>query len=423
MVRVRAMRTLENAMRRWGFYRVAGCDEVGRGCLAGPVVAGAVILDPGPPHSRASATRRRSPPLERERLYDADHAQGAGLVGGVRRSPTEIDEINIHRASLEAMRRAVLALAPLPDMVLVDAFRIPDLLDGAARRAARRPPVRRDRRRVDRRQGDARSRDAGAARAATRATATIVTRATPPPSIWPPSRGTATRRCTAARSSRRAACLIRSSSHSLRNTTVRVPIRVGLRGRASCRLIARQRFKQAEKLLRQGRLDGAIAEYVRLVEDQPRDWNAINALGDLYVRAGDADRAVAQFTRIADHLFAEGFFPKAAALYKKALKSQADHEHTLLRLAEIAAAQGLLADARAYLRKLWELRSERGDDRGAAECLVRLASCRKRMPRRSLTARAGRQSARRHGRRRPRCFAPAPTNCKRPGVVRRRWTR
>ncbi len=46
LVEVRAMRTLENAMRRWGFYRVAGCDEVGRGCLAGPVVAGAVILDP-----------------------------------------------------------------------------------------------------------------------------------------------------------------------------------------------------------------------------------------------------------------------------------------------------------------------------------------------------------------------------------------
>ena len=40
------MRSVENAVRRWGFYRVAGCDEVGRGCLAGPVVAGAVILDP-----------------------------------------------------------------------------------------------------------------------------------------------------------------------------------------------------------------------------------------------------------------------------------------------------------------------------------------------------------------------------------------
>ena len=128
--------------------------------------------------------------------------------------------------------------------------------------------------------------------------------------------------------------------------------------------------RQAEKLQRQGRLDLAIAEYVKLVQEQPRDWNAINALGDLYLQAGDTDRAVAQFVQIADHLFGEGFFPKAAALYKKALKTRSDHEHTLLRLAEIAAAQELLADARAYLRKLWELRSERGDDRGAAECLV-----------------------------------------------------
>ena len=46
MVKVRAMRTVENALRRYGFYRIAGVDEVGRGCLAGPVVAAAVILDP-----------------------------------------------------------------------------------------------------------------------------------------------------------------------------------------------------------------------------------------------------------------------------------------------------------------------------------------------------------------------------------------
>ena len=132
-------------------------------------------------------------------------------------------------------------------------------------------------------------------------------------------------------------------------------------------------LRQAEKLQRQGRLDLAIAEYVRLLQEQPRDWNAINALGDLYLLAGDVDRAVAQFVQIADHLFNEGFFPKASAVYKKALKSKSDHEHTLLRLAEIAAAQELLADARAYLRRLWELRSERGDERGAGECLIRLA--------------------------------------------------
>ena len=132
-------------------------------------------------------------------------------------------------------------------------------------------------------------------------------------------------------------------------------------------------LRQAEKLQREGRLDLAIAAYVRLVEAQPRDWNTINTLGDLYLRAGDVDRGVAQFVQIADHLFSEGFFPKAAALYKKTLKAKPDHEHTLMRLAEIAAVQELLADARAYLRKLWELRSERGDERGAADCLVRLA--------------------------------------------------
>ena len=69
MVHVRAMRTLENAVRRCGFYRVAGCDEVGRGCLAGPVVAGAVILDPGSPHPGLADSKMMTA-LERERLYD-----------------------------------------------------------------------------------------------------------------------------------------------------------------------------------------------------------------------------------------------------------------------------------------------------------------------------------------------------------------
>jgi ribonuclease HII len=119
------MRTLENAARRWGFYRVAGCDEVGRGCLAGPVVAGAVVLDPGR-HIPGLADSKTVPALERERLYDAITRKAlAWSVAAV--APVEIDALNIHRASLEAMRRAVLALAPLPDLILVDAFRIPDL--------------------------------------------------------------------------------------------------------------------------------------------------------------------------------------------------------------------------------------------------------------------------------------------------------
>jgi len=133
-------------------------------------------------------------------------------------------------------------------------------------------------------------------------------------------------------------------------------------------------LKRAEKLLRQGKLDGAIEEYVRLIDDQPRDWNSINALGDLYVRAGDVERAVAQFNRVADYLFGEGFLPKAAALYKKALKVHGQHQHTLSQLAEIAARQGVLVDAKAYLRQLEEVRRRGGDERGVAECRARLVA-------------------------------------------------
>src|SRR3970040_2221247 len=103
-------------------------------------------------------------------------------------------------------------------------------------------------------------------------------------------------------------------------------------------------LKTAEKALRQGRIDAAIAEYVRLVEAQPRDWNSANALGDLYVRANQIERGIAQYTRIADHLFEEGFYPKAAALFKKILKIRADDEHALMQSGELAVKQGLLPD-------------------------------------------------------------------------------
>ena len=125
MVKVRAMRTLENSLRRFGFYRVAGVDEVGRGCLAGPVVAAAVILDPDR-HIPGVCDSKMMTAAQRDRLYMLIIRKAlAWSVAAAQ--PEEIDTLNIHRASLEAMRRALMALAPLPDMVLVDAFRVPDL--------------------------------------------------------------------------------------------------------------------------------------------------------------------------------------------------------------------------------------------------------------------------------------------------------
>lgn len=123
--RVPATRTLENALRRAGFVRVAGVDEVGRGCLAGPVVAAAVVLHPDR-HIPWVSDSKAVPAQEREQLFERITREAiAWAVAGS--EPVEIDTINIHQASLRAMQRAVLALAPLPDIVLVDAFRIPDL--------------------------------------------------------------------------------------------------------------------------------------------------------------------------------------------------------------------------------------------------------------------------------------------------------
>jgi ribonuclease HII len=126
MVRVSATRTLENVLRSLGFRRVCGVDEVGRGCLAGPVVAGAVVLHPDRRISGLSDSKT-VPAAEREELYE-EITTHALLWAVAEASPAEIDTINIHQASLQAMRRAVMSLAPLPDVVLVDAFRIPDLL-------------------------------------------------------------------------------------------------------------------------------------------------------------------------------------------------------------------------------------------------------------------------------------------------------
>ena len=128
MVKVRAYRTLENALRRQGFVYVAGVDEVGRGCLAGPVVAASVVLDPDCYIPRVSDSKTVTA-LERERLYDRITSRAVSW-SVVAVEPDEIDRINIHQAGLRAMQRAVLASAPMPDMVLVDggkAFRVPEL--------------------------------------------------------------------------------------------------------------------------------------------------------------------------------------------------------------------------------------------------------------------------------------------------------
>jgi ribonuclease HII len=125
MPKVSARRNIENSLHRYGFVAVAGVDEVGRGCLAGPVMAGAVILHPDR-RIDGLADSKTCTAAQRDRLHD-EICRKALAWSVISVDPDEIDRINIHQATLQAMRRAVLSLAPLPDAVLVDAFRIPSL--------------------------------------------------------------------------------------------------------------------------------------------------------------------------------------------------------------------------------------------------------------------------------------------------------
>ncbi len=108
-----------------GARRVAGVDEVGRGPLAGPVVAAAVILDPAAPIDGLADSKTLSE-RRREALAEEIRARALGWALG-RAEVEEIDRINILQASLLAMQRAVAALAPPPDHALVDGNHCPRL--------------------------------------------------------------------------------------------------------------------------------------------------------------------------------------------------------------------------------------------------------------------------------------------------------
>jgi tetratricopeptide (TPR) repeat protein len=132
-------------------------------------------------------------------------------------------------------------------------------------------------------------------------------------------------------------------------------------------------LRKAEKLLRQGRLDGAIAEYEHVVDAYPDDIATASALGDLYGRAGKASQAVAQFMRLGDHFLKEGVQAKAAASYRKVIKLDPSHEGALLQLVEASAQQGQLADAKTHLQAAIDKRKARGDQDGADTLAIRLA--------------------------------------------------
>lgn len=120
--------TLERERALWakGFELVAGVDEVGRGPIAGPVVAAAVVFRPGQRPLDGLRDSKAMTARARERLAgDIRRAALAFAIGGA--SVREIDRLNIRRATALAMRRALAGLTLEPDYVLLDGHPLPDL--------------------------------------------------------------------------------------------------------------------------------------------------------------------------------------------------------------------------------------------------------------------------------------------------------
>jgi ribonuclease HII len=125
--RLHRMILKEESIQKSGYTLVAGVDEAGRGPLAGPVVAAAVILEPEKDDFWWEVNdSKQLPPYKREKLYEIITASArAFAVGAV--NAVLIDKINIYQASLEAMRLAVRQLWPQPYFLLSDGFTVPGL--------------------------------------------------------------------------------------------------------------------------------------------------------------------------------------------------------------------------------------------------------------------------------------------------------
>jgi len=129
----------------------------------------------------------------------------------------------------------------------------------------------------------------------------------------------------------------------------------------------------AEKLVAKGKIEPAIKEYERLLEDNPNDVNTLNRIGDLWVRINRNDEAVKVFTKIADHYSKDGFFLKAIAIYKKINKLDPSKLEIYARLADLYAKQGLAMEAKSQYQVLADYYLKHGEPGNALAIYRKIA--------------------------------------------------
>jgi tetratricopeptide (TPR) repeat protein len=132
-------------------------------------------------------------------------------------------------------------------------------------------------------------------------------------------------------------------------------------------------IKAAEKFLAQGKISAAIKEYRQIIEHDDDDLTTLNMLGDLLARAGEKEEAVSCFLRIAEYYREKEFRLKAIAMYRKIEKLKPRDPATAKELADLYAAQGLIADARTQYLVVADAYTRAGENKQTLKVLHRIA--------------------------------------------------
>jgi tetratricopeptide (TPR) repeat protein len=131
--------------------------------------------------------------------------------------------------------------------------------------------------------------------------------------------------------------------------------------------------QEADKLEKAGKLDQSIVLYRQLVEDNPRDWNTINKIGDLFAKLNKLREASAEYAKVAEFYSKDGFLLKAIAIWKKINKLDPTILDPYLNLADLYGKQGLMMEAKGQYQYVVDEYVKRGRTREAGDVLKKMA--------------------------------------------------
>ena len=130
----------------------------------------------------------------------------------------------------------------------------------------------------------------------------------------------------------------------------------------------------AQKLLNQGKVAQAIAEYQQILKYEPRDQVTLMTIGELYIRQGETLQAIDYFERLAQLFVSDGFLTKAIAVYKRIAKLAPEEIRPLEKLADLYVQQGVMSEARPLFLQLAELHLKNNRQPEAISLLKKLLS-------------------------------------------------